>query len=37
MEALVEVGTVPSRVVRVSVACTIVRSICDSVGVVQCV
>jgi hypothetical protein len=26
MEALVEVGTVPPRVVRVSVACSIVRS-----------
>ena len=37
MEALVEVGTVPSRAVRVSVACSIVHSAGDSVGVVQCI
>jgi hypothetical protein len=34
-EALVEVGTVPPRVVRVFVACIIVRSAGDNVGVVQ--
>jgi hypothetical protein len=36
-EALVEVGTVPPRAVRVSVACNIVRSAGDSVGMVQCI
>ncbi len=36
-EALVEVGTVPLRAVRVSVASSIVRSAGDSAGVVQCV
>jgi hypothetical protein len=37
METLVEVGTVPLRAVRVSVACSIVRSAGDSVGVAQCI
>jgi hypothetical protein len=36
-EALVKVGTVPQRAVRVSVACSIVRSAGDSVGVAQCI
>ncbi len=35
-EALVEVGTVPPRVVRVSVASSIVCSTGESAGVVQC-
>jgi hypothetical protein len=37
MEALVEVGTVPLRAVRVSISCSIVRSAGDNIGVVQCV
>jgi hypothetical protein len=37
MEALVEDGTVLLRAVRVSVACSIVRSTGDSVGVAQCI
>ncbi len=37
MEALVKVETVLPRVVRVSVAFSIVRSAGDSVGVAQCV
>ncbi len=36
-EALVEVGTVPPRAVRVSVASSIVRFAGDSVDVVQCI
>ncbi len=36
-KALVKVGTVPSRAVRVSVTSSIVRSVGDSVGTVQCV
>jgi hypothetical protein len=36
-EALVEAGTVPPRVVRVSVASSIVCFAGDSVGVAQCV
>ncbi len=36
MEALVEVGIVPLRAVRVSVASSIVRSVGDSVGTAQC-
>ncbi len=36
-KALVEVETVPPRVVRVSVASSIMRSVGDSVGTVQCV
>jgi hypothetical protein len=34
-EALAEVGTVPERAMRVSVASSIVRSINDSVGTAQ--
>jgi hypothetical protein len=37
MEALVKVGTVPPRAVRVSVASSIVRSVGDKVETVQCV
>jgi hypothetical protein len=37
MKALVEVGTVPPRAVRVSIASSIVRSADDSVGMVQCI
>jgi hypothetical protein len=37
MDALVEVGTVPLRAVRVSVAGRIVRSTDDIVGVAQCI
>jgi hypothetical protein len=37
MEALVDVGTVPPRAVRVSVASSIVRSVGDSVGTAQCI
>jgi hypothetical protein len=33
----VKVGTLPPRVVRVSVASTIVRSLGDMVGMVQCI
>ncbi len=36
-EALVEVETVPLRAMRVSVASSIVCSIGDSVGMVQCI
>ncbi len=36
-EALVEVGTVPLRAVRVSVASIIMCSVGDSVGTMQCV
>jgi hypothetical protein len=37
MEVLMEVGTVPPRVVRVSITCSIALSAGDSVGVAQCV
>jgi hypothetical protein len=37
IEALVEVGTVPPRVVRVSVTSGIVCSAGDSAGVAQCI
>jgi hypothetical protein len=37
MEALVEVGTVLPRAVRVSVTCIIVPSADNSVGVAQCI
>jgi hypothetical protein len=36
-EALVEVGTVPLRAVRVSVASSIMPSTGDSAGVMQCI